>query len=462
MKAERLDVASAMIVGWLLRAALVLWGAPRFPPAADGYFYHVLASRMASGQGYTWAWPDGAITHAAHYPVGYPALVAGAYRVFGHEPAVAMGLGALLGGVAVLAAHRLARTVASRSGARLAAWAVALHPALVLYTPAVMTEGFVASLLLIASWVAVETRRARRGWFGVAALGAVFAVITLVRPQCILLAPVFGLAASRGRRWALLLRPVVVSALALALVMPWTARNCTLMGRCVLVSANGGWNLLIGAMPGATGGYEALVGAAVPLPCREVFAEAEKDACFGREARAYITRRPGAWLALAPRKLSETFDGGGSAAWYLRGAGPDALSEPATRQLAALETLAARLLLLLALLGLARDRPRWQQGVAGAAAAALLTPWATIGYLGLVALVALRGRRALEHPPALLAAATIAATALTHAVFFGAARYSMVVFGLVAALAGCILTPRRPSGDTAGPQLENSDAADRD
>ena len=66
---------------WVFGAALVLrafvaaYGAGRFPPADDGGFYHVVAQRIALGLGYTWLWPDGAVTYAAHYPVGYPALL---------------------------------------------------------------------------------------------------------------------------------------------------------------------------------------------------------------------------------------------------------------------------------------------------------------------------------------------------------------------------------------------------
>src|SRR5256885_7855973 len=46
-------------------------------------FYHAVATRIARGAGYTWAWPDGVVTYAAHYPVGYPALLGAAYAVFG-------------------------------------------------------------------------------------------------------------------------------------------------------------------------------------------------------------------------------------------------------------------------------------------------------------------------------------------------------------------------------------------
>src|SRR4051794_29309693 len=98
--------------GWLaalalaLRVLVVLWAKDRFPPADDGSFYHVVAQRIAHGQGYTWLWPDGAVSYAAHYPVGYPALLGLAYAVFGPSPVVAMLVNAVLGALAVFAAHR--------------------------------------------------------------------------------------------------------------------------------------------------------------------------------------------------------------------------------------------------------------------------------------------------------------------------------------------------------------------
>jgi hypothetical protein len=61
-----------------------------------------------------------------------------------------------------------------------------------------------------------------------------------------------------------------------------------------------------------------------------------------------------------------------------------------------------------------------------------------MSYLALVIGAGLLGKRLADHPPAAMAAAAVAATALTHAVFFGAGRYSLVVFPLLGALAGTI------------------------
>ncbi len=436
-------------VGLALRAMVVVWAAGRFPPSDDGHFYHVIATRIAEGHGYTWLWPDGTVTYAAHYPVGYPAVVGGLYALFGEHPVVAMAFNALLGAAAVLAVHQVAASVASRRGAILAALLVALHPALVFYTPALMTEGVVAALIALAAWLVVLARRSSRPsrWWIV--LGLVLGATTMVRPQSLLLAPLFGaLALRRGgeaRRWRRLRAALATTALALVVCLPWTARNCARMGRCVFVSANGGWNLLIGSGPGATGTWVPIERVGVPPRCRNVFDEAEKDACFGEAGLEQIVRHPGHFFRLIPAKLAATFDYSGAPGWYLHSSNPRAFDFRDKLRLGVIETAWERLEVLFALVALAlwsAPRRRARLVVAVLAGAFLFVHAAWVAYLGIAASAALAGRALVDHPPAALAAGTLAVTAATHALFFGSGRYSMVCFTLVSALAGSLLLLR--------------------
>src|SRR4051812_21778558 len=107
MERHRGDLVTGL-VAFVARATVILWGGGRFPPAADGAYYHAIAVRIAEGLGSTWLWPDGKVTYAAHYPVGYPALLALGYRLAGASPSVGAWVNALLGTVAAIAAHRLA------------------------------------------------------------------------------------------------------------------------------------------------------------------------------------------------------------------------------------------------------------------------------------------------------------------------------------------------------------------
>ena len=116
-------------VGLFARLAVVAWAAGRIPPTADGTYYDTLARRLAEGHGYTWLWPDGAVTYAAHYPVGYPAMVALGYTLFGARPVVAMVLNALVGAAAGVGVWSLVGRAAGRPRLALAAGlVVALHP----------------------------------------------------------------------------------------------------------------------------------------------------------------------------------------------------------------------------------------------------------------------------------------------------------------------------------------------
>jgi hypothetical protein len=495
-RAHSLLVAAVALAA---RLAVVAWAAPRIRAIDDGAFYLRIAERLAAGLGYTWVWPDGAVSYSAFYPVGYPALAAAVYTLTGPRPGAVMVLNALLGTLGAVAAHRLAVRAAAAhaeelpggvSPARLALGAgllVALHPALVFYTPVVMTDGVVAALVTCAAAVAAwarDQRGARAAGAGVA-LGLVVGVATLVRPQSLLFAPVLGLLAGLGgegevagarRAGARVAAPAgarvaapagarvaalagarvaamvgVVTLAALLVCAPWTARNCARMGRCALVSVNGGWNLIVGT-----------AGAApfhMPEACREVFGEAEKDACLSREARRIILAHPLDWLALAPAKLAGTFDYTGAAPWYLHESNPVAFPRAAKLALGAAETLVERLALLGALVWAARAPvPAESRGRRGArrlvtqvGALFALTLHAWIGYAALVVAALLRGR-ALWRGPVLGGAAVlvVAATMGTHAVFFGLGRYSMVVFPLLTALAPLALA--RGGRGAAGPR----------
>jgi hypothetical protein len=446
------DALAVAALAALARGLVVLWAVGRFPPAEDGHYYQVVATRIARGLGYTWLWPDGAVTYAAHYPVGYPALLGAVYAVFGPRPGAAMAFNAALGVAATFAVHRLAATRAARGGALVAALAFALHPGLVFYTPAIMTEGVTASLLAVAAGIAVARRSVaapRRRRF--ALLGIALGTATLVRPQCLLLAPAYAFYACRGTLRARLGPVVLVVATALAVCAPWTVRNCARMHACVLVSANAGWNLLIGAADRATGTWVPMEELGVPDECRTVWGEAEKDACFGRAARADILRHPARWLSLVPRKLAATFDYAGAAGFYLHSSNGAAFTASDKVVLGAVETVWERLVVLAALGAVASvpgARRRFRIGAALASGAFLFTRAGWVAHMGLCAVAMLLGRRIEDHPPAGLAAATVAGTALTHAVFFGAGRYGLVCFPFLAALAGTLLTRTKRPGDT--------------
>ncbi len=439
----------ALVVGTVAiasRALFAAWAWGRFPPVDDAVYYEKLAARLAGGAGYTWLWPDGVVTYAAHYPVGYPWLLSMVYRVLGPVPSAAMVLNGVLGLLASLAALGVLRRVVGPRAALGGALAVSLEPALFAYLPALMTEGVTAHLLVVGAWLTTVAARSRRVG-PLVALGLVVGVATLVRPQSLLFALPFGWLATRGRASARALRVAGVLGVAIAVCLPWTARNCVRMKRCALVSVNGGWNLLIGASPEATGRW-----APVPVPdeCRSVFDEAEKDACFGRAARRIIAASPVHFLSLVPRKLSYTFDYAGAAPYYLHASAPASFGDAAKTALGGVESIFHRLATMLAAVALYAAATRRRPVALGlalvtivASSAVLVTGserGAWVGHLALAASALLVGRSTL----AALTGWVLVVTALTHAVFFGAGRYGLVTFPFVTMLAATLSRSASP------------------
>ncbi len=447
---KRRDALAVTLVALVARLAVVAWAAGSIPPKADAEYYHQLATRLAHGYGYTWLWPDGVVTAAAHYPVGYPALIGAAYAVFGGKPVVAMLVNALIGTAGAWAAFDLLSRATSQKLALVGGLVFALHPALVPYTAALMTEGVTASLLVMATAFAerahgAEQRRHATGWL--VACGLCMGVATLVRPQSLVLAPVLGWLASRTTLRASAALALATTALALAVCAPWTLRNCRQMEQCALVSVNGGWNLAIGTQT-SSGGWQEMV---VPEACREVFAEAAKDECFGREARKTIARNPMAWLARAPAKLRVTLDYFGAAPWYLHVANPERFPYRAKVALGTLETLASRLLLLASLVSVRRlEGPRrlLREAATGVGLISCFLASGALGYVACALAIAMLGPRELMRLPRIVAvtAAVLAATAVLHVVFFGAGRYGLVVVPFVTALA--FVRPERAPGES--------------
>jgi hypothetical protein len=215
------------------------------------------------------------------------------------------------------------------------------------------------------------------------------------------------------------------------------------------VSANGGWNLLIGTLPEGDGSFAPIAGPTVPAECRNVFGEAGKDRCFGHAGLRRIEADPAGWLRLAPRKLGQLFNHGAIASSYLATSNPTLVPESTRHRIATFETLYGRLLLLGASWGLfkaASGRPG--HALALAAGAFALSPWGYVAQLcvlgGLLAQRPSPGRR----PLSFLAAGLLGLCVLTHIVFFGAPRYALIWAAWLPLL---MVMPRSDSFDSGVP-----------
>jgi 4-amino-4-deoxy-L-arabinose transferase-like glycosyltransferase len=418
-------------------------------PVWDGHYYHLGASRIAAGLGYS----EDVLSHGVllwkpwtHYPVGYSALLALFYRVFGHQLLVAPLLNAVLGAATAILVHRLALPYLGSTRARVAGGIAALHPGLIAYCPLVMTEIPTGFLLVLLLWTLL---RFRGQWQAAVLGGVILGVLTLMRPASFLLVPLIALCEPRPLGRAAL-RTAITLGVTLLCVLPWTARNCVRMDGCALVSTNGGWNLAIGALT-ETGRFQTLHG---KDGCPVVTGQVQQDDCWAEVGWRKIKEAPGHWLGLAPKKLAQTFDHESFAVEYMHEADPGAWPEDrreAARGLltaAHLALLAGAALSVVALpLGrLRRNEQYWQIG--------LLVLFSGLMFYGIaddehpfhwlvviapaLAFVPLPGRPYLGALGR-AAMAVVLVTALTHVIFFGEDRYHLFLSPLLCVLAAAAL-----------------------
>jgi len=430
-------------------------------PVWDGHYYHFGAERIARGLGYS---EDVFVRGVSlwkpwvHYPVGYSALLGFVYRIFGSEIVVAPVVNAITGALLVGVVHRVARYYVSRPRARVAGALSALHPGLIAYSAAVMSEPL-AALLLLGALLAALHFRGR--WEAVVIAGVLLGLAGLVRPASLVAAPLLFLTQPRPL-WQMAIRAALASAVALVVILPWTLRNCARLDGCALVSTNGGWNLAIGAIT-ETGRFQTLRAAD---GCSVVTGQVQQDRCWGEVGMAKILAQPGRWLGLAPEKLSQTFDHESFAVEYLHEADPS--SWPEQRRVAARELLTAfhRLLMILAAFAVvawprrehARRSEHYTQLGLGALTALIAAyavfsdehPFYLLALLApLAAALPLPGRPR-QGPSGSYLLAMVAATALTHVVFFGEDRYHLVITPMLCILAAAGL---RAQTTLTGPSL---------
>jgi hypothetical protein len=214
------------------------------------------------------------------------------------------------------------------------------------------------------------------------------------------------------------------------------------MDACSLVSTNAGWNLVIGAAPGATGKFEFLVGHTPEggPSCAEG-GQVAQDRCWFRYGAQTIKADPKRWLSLIPAKLHYTLDAEWFPINYLREARPDLVS--ARAHIVVGKVLTGLLHLLVALAALASigwSRPaRTRPVVYGVKIALTITLLAlatrcfdpsapSVWPLGVAAcvlpIIPLPGAPK-RSGAELGVAALILTTLATHAIFFGEDRYHL-------------------------------------
>jgi 4-amino-4-deoxy-L-arabinose transferase-like glycosyltransferase len=243
-----LCLAAIAVLAMTLRLA---WIAYANPDPYDGriddmLFFDFAAKGLAAGKGFR----GFALQQTAQWPPGYPLLLAGFYKLFGHSVLLAKLLNVLAGGVACTLIYAVAAKVFNRRVGLLAALILALFPGSIYFSTLLLTESIFTALvalllLLVLMWV-LERRDVSpvRAFL----LGVLFGAAALFRAEApVLLLVVLVVWRLAVPSWQAFLPPAgFLIAGAVLAVAPWTVRNAITMHRFIPISNGVGHTLLAG------------------------------------------------------------------------------------------------------------------------------------------------------------------------------------------------------------------------
>jgi len=273
--------------------------------ASDSAWYVARALELADGLGFQ---ESGHPT--AYWPVGWPAIMAGAVSMIGSVDATVVILNLLGAALVMWMILWFGRHVAgSEHVARIALLGYAIYPNHIAYAGNAATETVYTGLAMLAFGLLIGGRR--KTWILIIS-GLIFGVTTLIKPQTLafpfgalialsLVVPAFG--------WRAALRAGVTVYLALmCVVLPWSLRNQAVLGDFVLVSTNGGVALILGANDQITGDHFAYevtpVFTQFGIPwAQRVERQVELNQKQKEYAKSWIRQHPGEYAAWMPRKI---------------------------------------------------------------------------------------------------------------------------------------------------------------
>ena len=208
----------------------------------DSFYYSAQARMLAEGRGFIDAFTEQPA--AEHAPLT-SVLLAPASLL---DPYInwQRSTNTLVGIITIPLIALVARRVAGRRVAVIAAVLAAVYPNLWMNDSLVMAESVSTLCAVLALWAALR-HHDRFDWRSALLCGAAVGVAALARSELLLLAPLFALIGLRSRpfrTWAP--QAVLVGVSAIAMMVPWAAFNLTRFDSPVLITTNEG-NTLDGA-----------------------------------------------------------------------------------------------------------------------------------------------------------------------------------------------------------------------
>ena len=255
-------LAVIVLVGFGLRMDMVI--NPLAEPGDDALAYRALSESLYEEQSYG----GSNFKAASDWSPGAPLIYAGAYYLTGGvRDGVGRGVEALLGTAAIVIAFLLAlRLSRRRSAALLAAGFVAVYPPFIHSTGHLMSEPAAIFTLpaAVLAFLWADGRSSPWAWL---LPGLLFGLTTLIRPEYLAVAFVFGLLlvvrawrsagpdnTARLKRTALV--AVAFAAAIFVPIIPWTIHNYVVLDRFVPITTGGGKATFVGTYLPADGEYQ--------------------------------------------------------------------------------------------------------------------------------------------------------------------------------------------------------------
>ena len=321
-----LAVALIIRLSWILLIAT--------QPVSDTRWYYERGLDFAAGRGYSVSaaayWPPNLIPvvltphdeipsagrPTAFWPVGYPAFLGILFFMIGPSLLAARLANVLLGLGVLFLSYSIAKTLfSSEIVGRITLLVLALYPQHIAYTALLGSETLFLWLLLLG--VVPLLVSPPKAWLAFAA-GLIFGLACLVKPQAIFVPAIIlaALPATDFKRAGFIkytkLAAIIYVAVGLT-ILPWLIRNYKVFNTFIFISNNGGYNLLVGNNPDATGGY--VFNEKITAMLSEAKDEPGRDREAFKKAIAYMANHPLETIKLWPRKF-----------WYLYGKDVEGIS----------------------------------------------------------------------------------------------------------------------------------------
>ncbi len=314
-----LAVAFALRLLWALHVQVD----PRAFWRWDMSIYDYTASALAEGKGFI----DFAGAPSAHWPPGYPAVLAPLYWATDNSLLSARLLNAVIGVATVLLVFLLGAKTFDRRIGLVGAGLLAVFPGQVFATSLIMTEPlftFAFLLILVVAAYALlgdAQKPGRQGLIRAAIIGVLIGAAALVRGEGLLLVAVIPALLFYARRFsprfALAQSSLIVLGAAIV-ILPWTVRNVVKMHAPIIMSTSATEALWVGHHDGANGriaDFDPVTEKYAGMPNPDYEVKVNNEAL--KEALRFIKGHPATEATLIPKRFVALYAGDGSSiAWH--------------------------------------------------------------------------------------------------------------------------------------------------